>query len=106
MEGWQGGLFATAAIFLPAMLLILGALPFWNALRMNRKVKGAIMGINAAVLGILISAFYTPIWTSSIIEAHDFALAAVLFSLLVYWKLPPWMIVVIGAVGGWLLSYI
>lgn len=106
MEGWQGGLFATAAIFLPAMLLILGALPFWNALRMNRKVKGAIMGINAAVLGILISAFYTPIWTSSIIEVHDFALAAVLFSLLVYWKLPPWMIVVIGAVGGWLLSYI
>ncbi|MTD30550.1 chromate efflux transporter [Planomicrobium sp. YIM 101495] len=106
MEGWQGGLFATASIFLPAMLLILGALPFWNALRMNRKVKGAIMGINAAVLGILISAFYTPIWTSSIIEVHDFALAAVLFSLLVYWKLPPWMIVVIGAVGGWLLSYI
>ncbi|ALS80204.1 chromate efflux transporter [Planococcus sp. ANT_H30] len=104
MNGWIGGLFATFAIFLPAFLLIVGALPFWDALRANRKVKGAIMGVNAAVLGILISAFYTPIWTSSIIEAKDFALAAVLFSMLAYWKLPPWLVVVTGAIGGSLLT--
>ncbi|PKH11701.1 chromate efflux transporter [Planomicrobium sp. MB-3u-38] len=104
MNGWTGGLFATFAIFLPAFLLIVGALPFWDALRTNRKVKGAIMGVNAAVLGILISAFYTPIWTSSIIEAKDFALAAVLFSMLAYWKLPPWLVVVTGAIGGSLIA--
>ncbi|WKA56584.1 chromate transporter [Planococcus shixiaomingii] len=104
MNGWQGGLFATAAIFLPAFLLILGALPFWDMLRNNRKIKGAVMGVNAAVLGILISAFYTPIWTSSILEPADFTLAAVLFSMLVYWKLPPWIIVVCGAIGGSLLT--
>ncbi|MDN7240678.1 chromate efflux transporter [Planococcus sp. N028] len=104
MNGWQGGLFATVAIFLPAFLLILGALPFWDMLRNNRKIKGAVMGVNAAVLGILISAFYTPIWTSSILEPADFALAAVLFSMLVYWKLPPWIIVVCGAIGGSLLT--
>lgn len=104
MNGWKGGLLATFAIFLPAFLLILGSLPFWNMLRRNPKVKGALMGVNAAVVGILISAFYKPIWTSTILKPIDFAFAAILFSLLVYWKLPPWVIVVIGAIGGLLMS--
>ncbi len=103
INGWQGGLLATAAIFLPAFLLVFGTLPFWNALRSRPKIKGVVMGINAAVVGILISALYHPVWTSSIEEAIDFALAAVLFSMLVYWKLPPWGVVLTGAVGGWLL---
>ncbi|MFB1082840.1 chromate efflux transporter [Jeotgalibacillus sp. JSM ZJ347] len=98
--GWQGGLLATAAIFLPAFLLILGALPFWNSLRTNPKMKAAFMGVNAAVVGILISAFYFPIWTSSIIEPIHFVLAAFLFSMLVFWKLPPWLVVLTGAVAG------
>jgi chromate transporter len=106
IDGWQGGLLATVAIFLPAFLLILGTLPFWNTLRRNPKIKGALMGINAAVVGILIAALYHPIWTSSILSAVDFAFAAVLFSMLVFWKLPPWVIVVTGAVGGFLLSLI
>ncbi|WP_394579313.1 chromate transporter [Cytobacillus firmus] len=106
MNGWQGGLLATAAIFLPAFLLILGTLPFWDTLRRNPNIKGALMGVNAAVVGILISAFYHPIWTSSILEPADFAFAAVLFSMLVYWKLPPWIIVVTGAIGGTLLGYV
>jgi chromate transporter len=106
MNGWQGGLLATVAIFLPAFLLILGALPFWNLLRQNAKIKGALMGVNAAVVGILISAFYQPIWTTTIIKPIDFAFAAVLFSMLVYWKLPPWVIVVTGAIGGLLMSFL
>ncbi len=106
MNGWAGGLVATAAIFLPAFLLILGTLPFWNSLRRNPKVKGVLMGVNAAVVGILLSAFYQPIWTSSILEAADFAFAAVLFSMLAYWKLPPWIIVLAGAIGGSLLSFL
>lgn len=106
MNGWVGGLIATFAIFLPAFLLILGTLPFWDNLRRNPKVKGALLGVNAAVVGILISAFYQPIWTSSILAPIDFALAAVLFSMLVYWKLPPWMIVITGVVGGTLMSLI
>lgn len=106
MDGWQGGLLATIAIFLPAFLLILGTLPFWDSLRRKPKIKGALMGMNAAVVGILISAFYQPIWTSSILAPIDFAFAAILFSMLVYWKLPPWIIVVIGAIGGSLMSLI
>ncbi|WP_085993386.1 chromate transporter [Oceanobacillus senegalensis] len=106
INGWQGGLFATFAIFLPAFLLILGTLPFWDSLRSNPKIKGALIGVNASVVGILISALYNPIWTSSIHTPIDFALAAILFSMLVYWKLPPWIIVVSGAAGGLLISYI
>jgi chromate transporter len=100
INGWKGGILATVAIFLPAFLLVLGALPFWNMLRQNPKIKGALMGVNAAVVGILIAAFYQPIWTSSILAPIDFAFAAILFSMLVYWKLPPWIIVITGAVGG------
>ncbi|WP_010283838.1 chromate transporter [Bacillus timonensis] len=104
MNGWQGGLLATIAIFLPAFLLILGTLPFWDSLRRNPKIKGALMGVNAAVVGILISAFYHPIWTSTVFEPFDFAFAAVLFSMLVYWKLPPWIVVLTGAIGGAIIS--
>ncbi|MGM0837829.1 MAG: chromate transporter [Bacillota bacterium] len=106
IDGWKGGLLATFAIFLPAFLLILGTLPFWDALRRNVKVKAALMGVNAAVVGILISAFYFPIWTSSILAPIDFAFAAILFFMLVYWKLPPWVIVVTGAIGGTLMTLV
>lgn len=105
INGWQGGLFATLAIFLPAFLLIVGTLPFWDSLRRNPKIKGVLMGVNASVVGILISALYNPIWTSSIKGPIDFALAAILFSLLVDWKLPPWVVVLTGAVGGTLISF-
>jgi chromate transporter len=103
INGWKGGILATVAIFLPAFLLVLGTLPFWNTLRQNPKIKGALMGVNAAVVGILIAAFYNPIWTSSILAPADFAFAAILFSMLAYWRLPPWIIVITGAVGGSLI---
>ena len=104
INGWQGGLLATVAIFLPAFLLILGTLPFWDSVRRNPKIRGALMGVNAAVVGILTSAFYHPIWTSTVFAPIDFAFAAILFSMLVYWKLPPWIVVVTGAVGGAIIS--
>ncbi|MFA8438142.1 chromate transporter [Pueribacillus sp. YX66] len=100
ISGWKGGLLATIAIFLPAMLLIFGTLPFWNALRNNPKIKGALIGINASVVGILIAAFYQPIWTSAIFGPIDFVIAAILFSMLVFWKLPPWSVVLSGVVLG------
>jgi len=106
MEGWLGGLVATAAIFLPAFLLIFGTLPFWNTLRQNPNMQGALAGVNAAVVGILIAAFYQPIWTSTIMNPLDFVLASILFSMLSFWKLPPWVVVVSGAAGGVLFSFI
>ncbi|WP_057765131.1 chromate transporter [Cytobacillus praedii] len=106
MDGWKGGIIASVAIFLPAFLLILGTLPFWDMLRQNPKIKGALMGVNAAVVGILIAALYYPIWTSSIVSPVDFAFAGILYSMLVFWKLPSWIIVAAGAFGGWIISLI
>ncbi|WP_058308306.1 chromate efflux transporter [Gracilibacillus massiliensis] len=106
IAGVPGGLLATFAIFLPAFLLIVGTLPFWNLLRQTPSIRGALISVNAAVVGLLIAAFYQPIWTSTIIETKDFILAAILFSLLAFWKLPSWVIVIIGLIGGILLPYL
>lgn len=101
--GLGGALIATAAIFLPAFLLVIGSLPFWNSLRNSRRFQGALAGINAAVVGILIAALYNPLWTTTVLLPADFALAAVLFLLLHIWKSPPWAIVAAGALGGSLI---
>lgn len=106
INGWMGAMIATIAIFLPAFLLVIGTLPFWDSLRRKPKIQGILSGVNAAVVGILLAALYNPIWTSSILSPIDFALAAVLFGMLAYWKLPPWVIVFTGAIAGTLIGYI
>lgn len=103
-NGAIGVVIATFAIFLPAFLLVVGSLPFWHALRGLPKIQSALAGVNAAVVGILLAALYDPIWTSTVNTAHDFTLAAVLFALLAFWKLPPWIIVIVGAAGGHVLG--
>lgn len=104
--GISGAIIAVIAIFLPAFLLVVGLLPFWNSLRKHPKIQGALVGINAAVVGLLLAALYDPLWTTAILEPMDFVLAAFLFIMLVFWKLPPWMIVITGAAGGWVLGLI
>ncbi|WP_282938597.1 chromate transporter [Paenibacillus sp. RC67] len=104
--GIPGAIVATVAIFLPAFLLVVGALPFWNGLRNSSKVQGALVGINAAVVGLLLAALYNPLWTTAILKPMDFAVAVILFTMLVFWKLPPWVIVLTGAAGGMLLGFI
>jgi chromate transporter len=104
-NGWFGAFTATIAIFLPAFLLMIGTLPFWSMLRSNKLMQGSLKGMNAAVVGILLAALYDPVWTSAVITPGDFALAAVLFGMLVFWKLPPWVVVLTGAAGGLIFSY-
>ncbi|PZD95795.1 chromate transporter [Paenibacillus sambharensis] len=105
-SGISGAVVGITAIFLPAFLLVVGALPFWNALKSSPRVQGALMGINAAVVGILLAALYDPLWTTAILAPLDFALALLLFVMLVFWKLPPWAIVLAAAAGGVLLGYL
>lgn len=104
MEGIAGAAVATAAIFLPSFLLIVAALPFLSELRKRAAFQGILMGVNASVVGILLAAFYDPVIKSSILDSSDFALGAVLFALLNVWKVPAWMIVIIGVAGGYILQ--
>ena len=90
-----------AAIFLPAFLLVIGVLPFWDDLRRFSAVRAALTGVNAAVVGLLLAALYDPVWTSGILGAADFALALAAFALLVFWKTPPWLVVLLSALAGW-----
>ncbi|NMM50942.1 chromate transporter [Paenibacillus aquistagni] len=102
-NGIFGAVVATLSIFLPAFLLVVGVLPFWNHIRRLPYVQAMLMGVNAAVVGILLGALYDPIWVQAINGTMEFVLAVFLFILLVCWKLPPWMIVAGGALGGWVL---
>ncbi len=101
--GLKGAFVALIAIFLPAFLLIVGVIPYWNRLRQIESIKRALIGVNAAVVGILLAALYNPLWTNAIIDAKSFALAAVLFVGMNYWKIPPIAIVVLGALGGMII---
>ncbi|HMO56357.1 MAG TPA: chromate efflux transporter [Roseiflexaceae bacterium] len=99
-NGWLGGLIALLSIFLSSWLLIVGALPFWDVLRSRADIQAALRGINAAVVGLLLAALYQPVWTSAIAGPADMALALGAFALLVFWKVPPWLVVVLAAIGG------
>jgi chromate transporter len=100
LNGWAGGLLCLGAIFLPSFLLLVGALPFWDALRRRAAVQAALLGINAAVVGLLLAALYRPVWTAAIFSPADFALGLVAFLLLAVWAVPPWIVVVLGALGA------
>ena len=99
--GWRGGLICLAAIFAPSFLLVAGTLPWWNALRRLEATRRAMLGINAAVVGLLLAALYDPVWTGGIRSAGDFILAVAAFALLASWKAPPWLVVILGAAAGW-----
>lgn len=106
MEGITGAIVATIGIFLPSFLLIVAALPFLNELRQRATFQGVLMGVNASVVGILLAAFYDPVINSSIFSTTDFALGVILFGLLNIWKVPAWLIVILGVAGGYILQFI
>jgi chromate transporter len=99
-NGGLGATWALVAVFLPSFLLIVGALPFWELLRFRASFQAALRGINAAVVGLLLAALYDPVWSSAIKGPADFSLALVGFGLLMFWRFPPWLVVVICALGG------
>lgn len=100
LYGVSGGLLATFAIFLPAFLLIIGALPFWQVLSTNAKLRGAVSGMNAAVVGILAAAFITPITWYTITSIKDVIFAVVLLLIVFLAKQPPIVTVIIGFIIG------
>jgi chromate transporter len=104
-NGWVGALNCLVAIFLPSFLLVIGALPFWEEIRGLPLAQAALRGINAAVVGLLLAALYHPVWTAGITRPADFALAAAAFLLLFMWRTPPWLVVIVCALGGAAIAY-
>ena len=102
-NGINGGLICLLAIFASSFLLVIGVMPFWDALRRVGAVRNALLGVNAVVVGLLLAALYNPVWTSAILSAADFGLALAAFTLLVFWKTPPWLVVIMTALGSWAL---
>lgn len=102
-SAWLGGMVCVLAIFAPSFLMVFGAMPFWEQLRRSPKTQGTLAGINIAVVGILLAALYNPVWTNAIFQPKDFGLAVVALVALMYGKLPPWLVVLGGAVAGWVL---
>lgn len=105
-HGITGAVICLVAIFLPGLLLLTGTLPFWNLFRTRPMAQAAMRGTNAAVVGILAAALYSPVWTSAILNPRDFAAASVGFVLLTMWKAPPWAVVILLALAGIALQFV
>ncbi|WP_295825232.1 chromate efflux transporter [uncultured Microbacterium sp.] len=103
--GIAGAALALAAIFLPGFLVLTGVLPFWDAVRSKPRVRAAMRGANAAVVGILGAALYAPVFTTAVTGAGSFLLAVVGFVLLTAFRVPAWAVVIVGAVGGVVLAF-
>lgn len=102
VAGWLGAIICLVAAFLPSFLLVIGVQPFWLKLRQSPKFQCALMGINAVVVGLLMAAFYDPVWTSAIFSLKDLALAVFGFLLLMLVKAPSWFVVLLCALAGYI----
>ncbi len=100
MPAWSAGVLALFAALLPAFLILMAALPFWVALRESPRAQAALGGVNAGVLGLLLATFYDPVFVSAVAWPQDMALALLAFVALAFWHLPPWLVVLLGALIG------
>ena len=105
-NGWLGGILCLVAIFLPSFLLLIAALPFWDGLRRRRGVQSALRGVNAAVVGVLLAALYRPVWLSAISVPPISRSAIAAFLLLGVWAVPPWLVVVLGALAETAVAWV
>ncbi|HWZ63769.1 MAG TPA: chromate efflux transporter [Steroidobacteraceae bacterium] len=99
-RGIAGAALALAAIYLPGLLLLVGALPLWAGLKRARYAPAVVAGVHAAVVGLLAAALYNPVWVTAVRTRGDFAVAALGFVLLVAFRMPPLVVVASGALGG------
>jgi chromate transporter len=104
--GAAGAAIALAGIFAPGFLLLVGVMPFWNALRSRRWARALLRGTNAAVVGILAAALYDPVFVTAITGPAPAALALLCLALLLVWRVPAWAVVAVGALGGIALALV
>ncbi|NIC43766.1 chromate efflux transporter [Aquabacterium sp. A08] len=100
---WAGGLVFLFVIFVPAVLLVVGALPFWDALRLRTGARAAMAGVNAGVVGVLLATLYDPVWTGAIHGPTDVALSLGALVLLLHQRMSPVLVALLGGLVGWWL---
>ncbi|KAL0221114.1 hypothetical protein RCL1_000968 [Eukaryota sp. TZLM3-RCL] len=103
--GWTGAIVGTISIFLPGFFLLIGTFSIWTRICSNKLLKRSLKGINATVVGILLSAFYKPIFITAIGNSIDFSVATGLFVMLAVWDLPSILVVVVGGLVGAVLAF-
>ena len=99
-NGLAGAAISLIGIFVPGILTLVAALPFWETFRKYARAQAVMRGVNAAVVGLLGAALYNPVWTTSVNAPGDFAIALVGFVLLTVWEAPPLVVVAVSAIGG------
>jgi chromate transporter len=105
-HGIAGAALGLFSIFLPGILILIGTLPFWNAFRARVGAQAAMRGVNAAVVGVLGAALYNPVWSSSVKTPGDFAVALIGLVLLISWRAPPLVVVLVSACAGIALALV
>jgi chromate transporter len=90
-----GAAIALVCIFLPGLLLAVAGRALWDWLARHERVRRAITGINAAVVGVLAAAFYNPVWVSGVRDGGDVAVAAASLVALQAWRAPPLLVVIL-----------
>jgi chromate transporter len=103
-NGLAGAAISLVAIFLPGILVLVAALPFWETFRKRANAQAVMRGVNAAVVGLLGAALYNPVWTTSVNGPGDFGVALVGLVLLTAWEAPPLVVVAVSAIGGVVLA--
>ncbi|MCC5840397.1 MAG: chromate efflux transporter [Opitutales bacterium] len=97
---WVGGVVALVAILLPSMFLVIGTLPYWDQLRSLKGAQAALMGANAAVVGILLAALYNPVFLAGVTSVNAMIIALLAFGALQFWRIAPWALVILCAGAG------
>ncbi|WP_246773850.1 chromate efflux transporter [Bradyrhizobium diazoefficiens] len=105
-HGVAGAALGLVGIFLPGILILLGALPFWDSFRKRAGAQAMMRGVNAAVVGVLGAALYDPVWTTTVHSPRDFGVALVGFVLLVAWRAPPLVVVAFSAAAGTAMAFL
>ena len=100
LSGWRGGLLCLVAIYLPSFLLLIAALPFWEKLRREPQAQATLMGVNAVVVGLLLAALYSPVFTTAVRTPGDFGLALICWLLLEIWRAPPVAVALFAALAA------
>ena len=103
-SGLPGAAIALGAIFLPSFLLVWGVLPFWNVLRSRTGFQRGVVGVNAAVVGLLLAALITPVWASAVDSVVDVLIATAAALVLVGLRAPPIVVVIGCAIAAQLVA--